>query len=616
MHPISLVLGRTMVVALGFLAATASAQASSVDLYALFANTSNPNVTVTDAAGTALSKVYNGDFTHGYTFSSNGSIGMLAPASPSDFTKLQYWNVMTNPSGNWYLSANYSLPYTAPNVPSAVDVSIVVGDSSSWIVIDHFQIAPGANFTRSSYLGNWPDQNGFNIAIQISTKGANNWYQTIYVGTPSIQPVTGIYTPAAPNLVVDVNTKQVAMQGPSPLPAVTENPPALLSTGAQGAWTNVYYSTAYAYGCATPGNPFQAPVHLSSAYCGNVTLPQYQSAPHVQIPPPVNASNPWMLNYDGIFSAFAVWDSGQQYYWVLTVNHSETKNEMINGALYQNPFSPSSATTCASGYGSYVNGQWTPSSTYQDCFQAYDAFVSTEWNYYNASNNYGRNMDHPDRGPVTWPTDGYYNASGNKTSQGVRHPSAIIYNGNIYIFYQDTSTSIQNGLPSYGIKVAQGSLANGGVAGSFSVWNGTDWSTPALPSGFNLANLANFMTQKGPAVPSLFAAEAQQGSTLNTLHFSVAYDPNRQIFTGVEEYIDNSGNVNTRVRLSVDLVHWSPPTNLSVTGSGTTWGNSLLNYPEFANASFTSNTVADTSNLYVLGTSTSGGLYYTSFHLY
>ena len=177
------------------------------------------------------------------------------------------------------------------------------------------------------------------------------------------------------------------------------------------------------------------------------------------------------------------------------------------------------------------------------------------------------------------------------------------------------SVSLQGGLPAYGIKVARGAVSDGGAPGSFYAWNGSDWSTPALPTGFDKNQMAKFLPAIGPQVHSLFAAEASQGSTLNTYHFSVGYDANRQMFISVEQYADSGGVLHTRIRLSTDIVNWSPATDINVTGTNVQWANSLYNYPEFANSTFDSNTALDAANLYVLGTSNNGVLSFVRFHL-
>ncbi|MGE0526270.1 MAG: hypothetical protein AB7G93_13970 [Bdellovibrionales bacterium] len=275
--------------------------------------------------------------------------------------------------------------------------------------------------------------------------------------------------------------------------AVMELPPALLS----GVWRSIYYATSHSYLCATPDNPFQVSTTINPAHCGVVTLPEYESSPAVQISPAtLVSSKKWKINYDGVFSAHIIHDRNGNFDWILSVNHSETKNEVTGGYVYQNPFSKTPATSCSDGMGTYVNGVWSESTTYHACWEAYDGFVSTEWGLFSAAENYGRFEYRADRGPVIWPTDGYYDSNGAKASSGVRHPSSIIHDGYIYIFYLDTSLSWPNQLFSWGMKVARGELSRGGAPGSFYVWNGTDFSTPALPANFDKDRLQDFMSER------------------------------------------------------------------------------------------------------------------------
>lgn len=129
------------------------------------------------------------------------------------------------------------------------------------------------------------------------------------------------------------------------------------------------------------------------------------------------------------------------------------------------------------------------------------------------------------------------------------------------------------------------------------------------------------MSVKGPQVSSLFAlenrsiAEGGLGSSLNSVRFSVGYDSRRKLFIGVEQYMDSDSISYTRIRISQDLVHWSPPTTLNVSGSSTSWDKHKLSYPVFANSNFDSNTELDASQLYILGTGVDGSLNYIKVHI-
>ncbi|MGE0527044.1 MAG: hypothetical protein AB7P49_08280 [Bdellovibrionales bacterium] len=74
-------------------------------------------------------------------------------------------------------------------------------------------------------------------------------------------------------------------------------------------------------------------------------------------------------------------------------------------------------------------------------------------------------------------------------------------------------------------------------------------------------------------VPSLFAserlstAEGGLGSTLNSVRFAVGYDQTRKIFIGVEQYVDAQSRYRTQIRVSADLVHWSSPTDVPLSGT-------------------------------------------------
>jgi hypothetical protein len=122
---------------------------------------------------------------------------------------------------------------------------------------------------------------------------------------------------------------------------------------------------------------------------------------------------------------------------LLTVIHGENKNERYGTNLYANTVDTNvDPATCASGYDA-AQKKWT------DCWPAYNGFVSlrlakTSW------------ITAPDTsldlGPILWPTMGYRQGV-KKTSSGLRHPSALLDDGYLYIFY--TQQSEQRGGPSW-----------------------------------------------------------------------------------------------------------------------------------------------------------------------
>jgi hypothetical protein len=383
--------------------------------------------------------------------------------------------------------------------------------------------------------------------------------------------------------------------------AATEISPSIL--GAPGGLHLIYLATAFTYLCGTTGNPLQAPVILAAADCAVVDLPQTQTSPkQYRAPADMPAGHQWKLQYDGVFSAQVTHDSVANREIIVTVNHNEVKNQVVPGWYrYHSPFAPEASELPANcGYAGYTG---RGPRGYQVCWLAYGAFVSLELNEFSPRTGFGRSMDSSEIGPVAWPSAGYFDLSrgaGGKLSSGLRHPSSIVSNGYFYIYYLDTSKGRIDGLSLGGTKVARAPISPRGVPGDFMVWDGRAFAAPALPAGFDKNNMGAFIARPGPQVASLFAAEAigHPGYPLQSTHFAAAYDPKRHVFIGVESYIASEGEkprFRLALRLSTDLVHWSPRTDLDI-------DSSELAYAQFCNASFTSNSEVDLSNLYMLGT--------------
>ncbi len=418
-------------------------------------------------------------------------------------------------------------------------------------------------------------------------------------------PVSQSYAqaPPPPQIISISPITELPLTKPAGLVTGTEQPPALLP--GPGGTRLLYLSTAWTWQCATAGNPLEAPVVLEAASCGLVDVPNIETMPKQYLAPSqVPPGHEWKRNYDGVFSAQLTHDSVTNSDVILTINHNEVKNEVIPGQYwYQSPFAPPASqmpSTCGnSGYtGRGPHG-------FETCWLAYGAFVSIEVNAYSPRTNYGRSLDTSEIGPVLWPTSGYFDLSRGaqgKLSSGLRHPSSIISGGYLYIYYLDTSIGVIGGRSALGTKVARAQISPRGLPGNFLAWDGRAFEVPELPAGFDKNNMKAFIAQRGPQVASLFAPAAGQDSQdypLQSSHFSVAYDPRRHLYVGVEDYLSrDEGGAPDHVlalRLSSDLVHWSERTPLAPDARP-------LSYPEFANAAFTSNNEVDLSNLYIVGT--------------
>jgi hypothetical protein len=340
----------------------------------------------------------------------------------------------------------------------------------------------------------------------------------------------------------------------------------------------------------------------------------------------------WKLNYVSVNGAHVTTDS-QGNDVLLTVDHGETKtyeaayDKAGDRYYYQGPFTPSASflaggapynesppdLTC--GYNGYTGaGGGGLGSGFKTCYKGYSGFVFTATNTFSAANDYGMSLADDSGGPVMWPTPGYYDlATPKQLATGFRGGSSILANGYLYIFVLDdnlgdplsgTIAGQTVSLANKGEKVARALIGADGKPGPFMSYNVfTDaFDAPSLPAGFDKTRIADFIDVPGPQVPALFSLEAlnDTGYPLETNRFSVAFDPARNLYIGIEHYSSGNGGQSMAFRESCDLVHWSPRSVLM--SGGAPLDASSFNYPAFVDSAFTTNYVVDSSNLYILGT--------------
>lgn len=377
--------------------------------------------------------------------------------------------------------------------------------------------------------------------------------------------------------VVEGQPRALSLRETTDLVAFIEVPPILVP----GAWRGFLLTSGWTVGCPTPANPLDGPVVFSNCTLasqskmfngyGNVS----QSA--------MSPGSDWRQNYNGIYGAHLMRDEAKNYNWLVTVNHTELKNEWVpKYGGYANSYLNIDPAACASGE---VNG------AYQDCYKAYMAFVTSSWSSYDALSSWGLGSYQDDRGPILWPTAGYLDDEGAIVAPGPRHPSSIVWDGALWVFYLDQSPG------SYGIKVARST--GGGVPGTFDVLKDGTFTEPALPKGFTKENIRNFLNVKGPQVAPLFAEEA--GRLYN--RFSVAKVKGEQRFVAVEE-TRLDGKWVTALRVSENLIQWSERYDLS--GMPGDWAAAGLHYPVLVNKEFDNNYEVDLSDFMVIGTSAAG----------
>jgi hypothetical protein len=377
-------------------------------------------------------------------------------------------------------------------------------------------------------------------------------------------------------------------------PPATEVPPVLIQDG----WRIVFLTTSYTWMCSTPLSLLGAQPVAVTQYCDYVQWPDDRPPPNRQLIAAAQLErlgSPWKRNYSGIFSAHVVPDRkfGQE---IIAVAHGENKNEVVGGQSYQNSVDTNvSVAACFSG----IHG-----NQYADCYDAYNAFISISTAPYAEKYNWGRG-NFQDDGPAIWPSAGYVTAAGAKISDGVRHPSSIIKDGYLYIFYLDGGTFGFADIPGRkkGIKVARAPLPATGAPRGFVPYfqGGFNLANTSLPTGFHAARISRFYAVPGGKADTLF------DDSDKSFRFSVAHIRGTASYAGVDEYCDYTQRAKSmcelRLRLSHDLLHWGPPTAISTT-IVSQWSDERLHYPIFMDAAGTTNDEIDAGDFWVLGTST------------
>ena len=300
----------------------------------------------------------------------------------------------------------------------------------------------------------------------------------------------------------------------------------------------------------------------------------------------------WRRNYNGIFTAQVVFHQGSNQNILLAFSHGENKNEVQdNNKFYQNTVRPNfkiDPNNHATFSGSYNGGP------YEECWDAYFAFLNGNWLPYDAANDYGANYLN-DLGPIAWPSAGYVNAQGNPTSSGLRHPSSIIDGDYVYIFVADASNDGTGGFKV--IRVLKNNIL---IPTSYETWSSVSGWIPSLPAGFSKDIAASYFATRGPQNTAIFPLDA------SIVRFSVAKFKNTNKFIGLECYIGDNGNPRLAFRTSTDLVHWSD--RIVFYCEGGDWGNLQLKYPIFLSKDGISNNDIDEDDFYVIGTSSNNSI--------
>lgn len=296
-------------------------------------------------------------------------------------------------------------------------------------------------------------------------------------------------------------------------------------------------------------------------------------------PPVIQSDNYWKRNYDGIFSAHLLHNNNVGQDCIVAIRHGENKNEMFDGGLkYDNTILPPQQYLYPDQYSGYnpATGQ------YQDNWDTYFSFVNLS--YCPVNDNDGKNLTNYDIGPILWPQNGYVDQNDQQASLGLRHPSSIVHDGHLYIFYLDTSFYYGN------LRLARCPLDQVWTPGSFTNYNAGSFSSASLPAGFDKDSRAFLSQTPGQSTPLFQYADN---------YFAVAKIRNSPWFISIEERLDTPGwpNCPLYLRLSDDLVNWTNPVIIDY--PYTPNANPGLIYPRFYDSAFTTDKEIDLNDFYI-----------------
>jgi hypothetical protein len=341
----------------------------------------------------------------------------------------------------------------------------------------------------------------------------------------------------------------------------------------------------------------------------NVTYPYILDGAYSSNNPAYN----WKRNYHAVFTAQYI-NHPSAGTVSLAYCHGENKNEVFDdcasGAHYQNTIQPNMLINCSDHL------TWSGGSPYQDGWKAYNGILSAAWVPNNQQTNWGQQFFSNELGPIAWPSMGYITTNGERKSNGLIHPSSIIVDGFIYIFYVETGswTPSEEGRLG-GVKLLRVNINDALDASQYQTYykdqNGIQTWNPSLPAGFTKDNMLSYASVQGPKSTDILN---DNNTTGQVVRFSVARVKNTNYFIGLEQYSDwTSPTYYLAVRFSADLLDWTPR---QVIYSAVNWDNSKLNYPVFLDKTGWSNNEVDGDDFYIIGTENYPKDYINKMHVY
>ncbi|MEI9959426.1 MAG: hypothetical protein WDM90_24610 [Ferruginibacter sp.] len=280
--------------------------------------------------------------------------------------------------------------------------------------------------------------------------------------------------------------------------------------------------------------------------------------------PSATSGNDWKRNYHSIYSAQTINDLCKaQLYWAFFMEKIKMSAIPVHRAIFKIPLILMQQFNCNDHL------TWSGGNPYQDGWLAYHAMVSVAWAPYTKATNFGQQYFSNQLGPVSWPANGFISIDNTIATTGHSHPSSIIANGYLYIFYTDAGPygnhiALEEGRLK-GVKVVRVKQAEVLDASKYEIFykntNGKSEWHASLPAGFTKENMLSYTKVKGPKSSDILNSDESS----RAIRFSVAKIKNADYFIGVEEYLDltascthNGGPVyRVALRFSEDLISWS-----------------------------------------------------------
>lgn len=289
----------------------------------------------------------------------------------------------------------------------------------------------------------------------------------------------------------------------------------------------------------------------------------------------------WDLWKTVYYTPFAVLPAKDK---MISILHGENKNNLLGGKV------------------KYTNTVKAPETVYYD--NDFSTNNSENWeNYFAFVTSAVANQDtllkdgnllSQDNGPIIWPDNGYLDDLEEKVSCGLRHPSAIVHDDYLYVFYIEHQQS--NNTSS--IKVARSPLSANAAPGSFKKYYNGSFSENALPENFDKDDRSFVYKASGMSSTII--------ESRNPIKFTAAKLTGTPYFIGVMEETGQGGIHYISISVSKYLVNWTIPMMIEETMSEN-WNNGNLHYPIIYNRDFSSNMEVSPDGFFIVGTSGSYG---------